>query len=55
MTTLCPECENQLTVPATPTLNEVLECGECLTELEVVAISPVMVALAPEIEEDWGE
>ncbi|MEO6700607.1 MAG: lysine biosynthesis protein LysW [Jatrophihabitantaceae bacterium] len=55
MTTLCPECEYQLTVPDQPSLNEVLECGECRTELEVVATAPVMLALAPEIEEDWGE
>jgi len=44
-----------VTLPANPALNEILECAECRIELEVVSLEPVMVALAPEIEEDWGE
>ena len=36
-------------------LNEILECAGCRIELEIVALSPVVLALAPEVEEDWGE
>lgn len=51
----CPECESDVTAPEAPRLSEILECGDCRSELEVVALEPMMVALAPEIEEDWGE
>lgn len=55
MTTACPECESPLTPPADPTLNEIVECTDCRAELEVVATDPLLLALAPEVEEDWGE
>jgi alpha-aminoadipate carrier protein LysW len=51
---LCPECEAKIEV-AVPVANEIVECGECHRELEVVTTSPVLLALAPEVEEDWGE
>jgi alpha-aminoadipate carrier protein LysW len=51
----CPDCEAAVPLPEDVRLNEVLECGECRIELEVVSVEPVLVALAPEIEEDWGE
>lgn len=51
----CPECENDQTVTDTVRLSEVIECGECRTELEVISTDPLVVELAPEIEEDWGE
>jgi alpha-aminoadipate carrier protein LysW len=44
-----------LTPPQKPRQSEIFECAECLSELEIVALEPLMVALAPEIEEDWGE
>jgi alpha-aminoadipate carrier protein LysW len=34
---------------------EILPCGECLAELEVTLLEPLTLALAPEVEEDWGE
>jgi alpha-aminoadipate carrier protein LysW len=34
---------------------EVVACTECAAELEVIALDPVELALAPEVEEDWGE
>ena len=51
----CPDCEGAVTPPADVRLSEILECGECRVELEVVSLDPLLVALAPEIEEDWGE
>jgi alpha-aminoadipate carrier protein LysW len=52
----CPECENSQTViTETVRPSEIIECGECRTELEVVSTDPLVVEVAPEVEEDWGE
>lgn len=53
--TSCPICETPVEIPAESRLSEVLECEDCRSELEVVAVDPVMLALAPEVETDWGE
>ncbi|HEY7143162.1 MAG TPA: lysine biosynthesis protein LysW [Streptosporangiaceae bacterium] len=53
--TPCPVCETPIDTPDSSRLSEVLECSDCRSELEVVALDPVMLALAPEVEEDWGE
>ncbi|TDB78269.1 lysine biosynthesis protein LysW [Micromonospora sp. KC723] len=55
MTTACPECDNGLTVGSGTRLSEILECGDCRSELEVVSVEPLILAIAPEAEEDWGE
>ncbi|AUG78715.1 Lysine biosynthesis protein LysW [Kitasatospora sp. MMS16-BH015] len=59
MTTLtaqpCPECEEPVSIGASARLNEIVECGGCRSELEIVALDPTVLALAPEVEEDWGE
>jgi alpha-aminoadipate/glutamate carrier protein LysW len=55
MTTACPECEGEIRFEDATVLSEIIECGECLTQLEIIATSPLMLALAPEVEEDWGE
>lgn len=55
MSIACPECDHTIQVPGTVRLAEILDCPDCRTELEVVATDPLMVALAPEPEEDWGE
>ncbi len=51
----CPECEAEVRVDDQPRLNEILECIDCRAELEVVSVAPLLVAIAPAIEEDWGE
>ncbi len=51
----CPECEDQVPISPTARLNEIIECEGCRSELEIVALNPPMLALAPEVEEDWGE
>jgi alpha-aminoadipate carrier protein LysW len=53
--TVCPFCETPVLVPDQSRLSEILECEDCRSELEIVALEPVMLALAPEVEEDWGE
>ncbi|HVC39176.1 MAG TPA: lysine biosynthesis protein LysW [Candidatus Dormibacteraeota bacterium] len=54
-TAACPECAGRLPVPAGTVSGEILACGACLAELEVVQLDPTRLALAPEVEEDWGE
>ncbi|HEU5129198.1 MAG TPA: hypothetical protein VFU12_14525 [Glycomyces sp.] len=51
----CPSCTEDVGVGGDVRVNEIVECGECLSELEVVSAAPLMLALAPEVEEDWGE
>lgn len=53
--TPCPVCETPITVPDASRLSEIMECADCRSELEVVALDPVLLAVAPEVEEDWGE
>ncbi|HLL64403.1 MAG TPA: lysine biosynthesis protein LysW [Micromonosporaceae bacterium] len=55
MITACPECEHKLALPDATRLSEVVECPDCRSELEVVSTDPVLLAIAPEAEEDWGE
>ena len=52
---ICIECEGNIDIPEDTEEGEIIECPECGTELEVVGIDPVELALAPEEEEDWGE
>jgi alpha-aminoadipate/glutamate carrier protein LysW len=54
-TTQCPDCGESVPVAATAFVSELLKCPSCKTELEVVALEPPELALAPEIEEGWGE
>jgi alpha-aminoadipate carrier protein LysW len=55
MSTACPVCESSVDVNGTSRLSEIVECTDCRSELEVVATDPVMLAVAPEAEEDWGQ
>lgn len=57
MVTTCPECESPVDVRTQEEvrLSELLECPDCRVELEVIALDPVALALAPDPEEDWGE
>ncbi|MFF5846532.1 lysine biosynthesis protein LysW [Streptomyces massasporeus] len=51
----CPECNVGISAPNVSAVSEIVECRDCHSELEVVGVSPLRLALAPEIEEDWGE
>jgi alpha-aminoadipate carrier protein LysW len=51
----CPECDAAVAVPEQVRLSEIVECPDCRSELEIITLDPVMLALAPEVEEDWGE
>jgi alpha-aminoadipate/glutamate carrier protein LysW len=54
-TATCPECEADIALPAGVMANELIACPDCGAELEVLSLDPVEVALAPDVEEDWGE
>lgn len=54
-TTQCPECSEAVPIAESAVVSELLSCPSCKTELEIVALDPPELALAPEIEEDWGE
>ncbi|MFD8478586.1 lysine biosynthesis protein LysW [Kitasatospora sp. NPDC059673] len=51
----CPECSSPVTVEDGVMVAEIIDCADCSTALEVVSANPLILALAPEIEEDWGE
>lgn len=51
----CPACEGPVQAAGPVRLHEIIECGECRSELEIVSVSPLLLAIAPEVEEDWGE
>lgn len=55
MKTKCPECNGEIELEADVEVNEILVCGDCGVDLEVISLSPPVLDLAPMEEEDWGE
>ena len=55
MTGSCPECAADVSIPAASRINEILVCDDCASELELLAVAPPLLGIAPEVEEDWGE
>jgi alpha-aminoadipate carrier protein LysW len=53
----CLVCDSPLEATGAPEKGEILECGACGQEHEVVGVDggKLTVELAPEVEEDWGE
>ena len=50
----CTECDARIQANvALP--GEILDCPDCGAELEVRSVTPLVLALAPTVEEDWGE
>lgn len=50
----CPECAGTVELQ-NPEKGEIIECPDCGVELEVISVTPLELAPAPEEEEDWGE
>ena len=50
----CPECFGSVELNDVMQ-NEIVQCGDCGADLEVVELDPVVLELAPEEDEDWGE
>jgi alpha-aminoadipate carrier protein LysW len=55
MTANCPECDAAISLAADVVEGEIIVCPDCAAELEVTSVSPLELALAPEVGEDWGE
>lgn len=51
----CPECEATLALNTDLIEGEIVPCPDCGADLEVLSVAPLELALAPEVEEDWGE
>lgn len=51
----CPECAAEVTLADDVVEGEIVICEACEVELEVMSLSPVVLEMAPEEEEDWGE
>lgn len=55
-TTECPVCAGSVDLAADVMMGELLDCGDCGSELEVTQLSPsVVLSEAPMSAEDWGE
>jgi len=52
---LCPMCDSPIVVADDAEEGEIVSCEDCGADLEVVATDPIVLELAPEEEEDWGE
>jgi alpha-aminoadipate carrier protein LysW len=50
----CPECLADVTLTEVMQ-NEITQCPGCGVELEIAALSPLTLSVAPQEEEDWGE
>ena len=50
----CPECGGAVLATAIER-GEIVPCPDCGAELEALELNPLMFALAPETQEDWGE
>lgn len=53
--TACLECGAELRLDDVLHQGEIVVCADCGVELEVISLDPMTLALAPEVEEDWGE
>ncbi len=54
-TTACPECGETVEIGEDTIIGEIITCSGCELDLEVVSLEPIVLDLAPEEEEDWGE
>ena len=55
MTAICSVCEAAVTLPEGCREGELVCCGDCGTELEVISVNPPKLEEAPQVQEDWGE
>lgn len=51
----CVECGAMIEVPEDVMQGEILACAACGVELEVIALEPLALDVAPLEMEDWGE
>jgi len=51
----CVTCGATVALPADAEVGEIVDCGGCGRELEVVGVEPAELTEAPDLAEDWGE
>jgi alpha-aminoadipate carrier protein LysW len=51
----CPVCGAEIEIADNVISGELVVCGDCGVELEVLETDPVKLAEAPSAEEDWGQ
>lgn len=51
----CTECDAAITLAAGTEVGEIIVCPDCGVELEVISVDPLVLEMAPEEAEDWGE
>lgn len=51
----CPICGSAVSLNEHVVLNELVNCMECDSELEISCLAPLELIEAPAEEEDWGE
>ena len=51
----CPECEAEIKLEAGTEVGEIIVCPDCGVDLEITALEPAALQLAPMEQEDWGE
>lgn len=51
----CPFCEAEVALADDTIKDELIECGDCGTELVVSSLEPLALEEAPQAEEDWGQ
>ncbi len=51
----CPECAADIALDFGTEKGEIIVCPDCGVDLEIVAVNPPAVELAPMEQEDWGE
>ena len=51
----CPVCDAQIELDKSTETGDLIDCPDCGTELEMVAMDPPKAEEAPQEEEDWGE
>lgn len=52
---ICVVCEASVNLPDDCREGELVICGDCGTELELICMDPITVEEAPQVQEDWGE
>ena len=54
-TVTCSECAAEITLAENTEVGEIIVCPDCGVDLEVTALEPAAIQLAPMEQEDWGE
>lgn len=51
----CPECAAEIVLEDGTKVGKIIVCSDCGVDLEVTALDPAAIQLAPMEQEDWGE